>query len=85
MSLSERFQNSDSFIYVNGIFFPTATALEHEEQTLFATQIQSSQQAVSHWNEEFYPNISNILQLLLTVPVGSCSCVSIPSADWEGY
>ena len=28
MSLSEQFQNSDSFIYANGLFFPTATALK---------------------------------------------------------
>ena len=32
------------------------------------------EQAVSHYCEEFYPNISTILQLLLTLPVGSCSC-----------
>jgi len=37
-------------------------------------QIQTLQQAVSHCDEAFYPNISTILQLLLTLPVGSYSC-----------
>ncbi|XP_068762515.1 zinc finger MYM-type protein 1-like [Montipora capricornis] len=39
-----------------------------------AKKIQSLQHAVIHCNESFYPNISTILQLLLTLPVGSCSC-----------
>ena len=39
-----------------------------------AKQIQSLQQTVSHGNEEFYPKISTISQLLLSLPIGSCSC-----------
>ena len=37
--------------------------------SFLAKQIQSFQQAVGHCNEEFYPNTSTILQLLLTLPV----------------
>lgn len=41
---------------------PTATALEDEDQQLrSAKQMQSLQQAVSHCNKEFHPNILTIL------------------------
>jgi len=75
MSLSEQFQNSDSFIHIKGIyFFLAVTRWKMKNNNSDAQQIQSLQQAVSHCDEEFYPNISSILQLLLTPPVGSCPC-----------
>ncbi|XP_068738668.1 52 kDa repressor of the inhibitor of the protein kinase-like [Montipora capricornis] len=39
-----------------------------------AKKIQSLQHTVIHCNGSFYPNISTVLQLLLTLPVGSSSC-----------
>ena len=38
------------------------------------SNIKSLPDAVSICNELLYPNISTILQLILTLPVGSCSC-----------
>ena len=66
--------NSDSFIYVNEyivFFFQTLLRWKMNNNS-DAKQIQSSQQAMSHCNEQFYPNISTILQLLLTLPAASC-------------
>ena len=77
MSLSEQFQSSDSFIYIRYIYiiiFQQLLRWKMKNNNCYAKQIQSLQQAVSHCNEEFYPNISTILQLLLTLPVGSCAC-----------
>ena len=78
MSLSEHFKNSDSFININGIFcffiFRKLLRWKMKNGNCDAKQIQSSQHAVSHCNVEFYPNISTILQLLLTLSVASFSC-----------
>ena len=68
--------HSYSFIYVNGIycflFFQKLLYWKMKNNNSDAKQIESSQQAMSHCNQEFYPNISTILQLLLTLPVASC-------------
>ena len=55
MSLSEQFQNSDSFIYMNGIFFhlSTASALEDEEQQLRCSANPKVVTSSEHCNEEF--------------------------------
>lgn len=55
-------------------FFQQLLRWKIKNQNPDAKQIRSLQEAVRHCSEEFYPNISTILQLLLTLPVGSCSC-----------
>jgi hypothetical protein len=47
----------------------------------FYTKVRPRQLVTERWadvvsrcNAQFYPNISTVLQLLLSLPVGSCSC-----------
>ena len=75
MSLSRQFQNYDSFIFIKGKFISQQVLRwKMKNNNSDAKKIQSLQHAVIHCNESFYSNISAILQLLLTLPVGSCSC-----------
>ena len=59
---------------MKGIFFQQLRRWKMENKNSDGKQIQSLQQAVSHCSKEFNPRIATILQLLLTLPVGSCSC-----------
>jgi len=61
------------FVYIKGIF-SALLRWKMKNNNSDAQQIQTLEQTVSHCDEEFYPNISTILQLLLTPPVGSCPC-----------
>ena len=71
MSLSRQFQNYDSFIFSKGTFnFQQVLRWKMKNNNSDAKKIQSLQ----HADIQIYPNISTILQLLLTLPVGSCSC-----------
>ena len=61
-------------MFIKGTFiFQQVLRWKMKNNNSDAKKIQSLQHAVIHCNESFYPNISTILQLLLTLPMGSCS------------
>jgi len=65
-------------VYSNDLPFPAdldAEILRWREKNKTGDKPTTSlMEAVNNCNVSFYPNISSIFNLLLTLPVGSCSC-----------